>query len=66
MGSTIASNKDIVRDPLARLPDQVTLSNIAKEIELVAAVRQGIAEIDRGQSVSIDKVAEELPTWIIR
>lgn len=60
------SNKDIVRDILHRLPDEVSLHQIAEQIEFVSAVRQGIAELDQGQEISLDDIAKELPTWLIK
>ncbi len=60
------SSKEIVRDLLSRLPEQMSLNDIAREIEFVAAVREGLAELDAGQSVSIDDVERELPTWAAR
>lgn len=43
MNTVTLSNKEIVKDLLQRLPDQVSLHQIAQEIEFVAAVRQGMA-----------------------
>ncbi|MGH8655462.1 MAG: hypothetical protein ACREYE_26315 [Gammaproteobacteria bacterium] len=48
---------------LERLPDHISLHQIAQEIEFVAAVRQGIAELNRG-GILIEQT--ELPSWIIR
>jgi hypothetical protein len=58
------SSKDIVRDLLMRLPDDATLAEIARKVEFVAAVRLGIAEIDRGDGCCLEQVAAQLPTWI--
>ncbi len=60
------STKEIVEDLLRRLPETVTLHEVAREIEFVAAVRQGLDELDRGESVSLDEIERELPSWIIR
>jgi len=60
------NNKEIVKDLLQRLPDQISLHQIAQEIEFVAAVRQGMAELDCGEGISIDEIEKELPSWIIR
>jgi len=35
------------------------------EIEFIAAVRQGLAELDRGEQIPIEEVERELPSWII-
>ncbi|MBA4149968.1 MAG: hypothetical protein H0X66_17790 [Verrucomicrobia bacterium] len=60
------SNKEIVADLLQRIPETASLHDIAQEIEFVAAVRQGISELDRGESIPIEKVEAELPSWVIK
>lgn len=60
------TNKQIVEDLLQRIPDEASLHDIAREIEFIAGVRQGIAELDRGERVSIEEVERELPSWIIK
>ena len=60
------SNKEIVSDLLGRIPDEASLEDIAREIEFVAAVRQGLSELDRGERIPLDDVERELPSWIIR
>ena len=49
------STKQIVQDLLQKLPEDVSLHDIAQEIEFVAGVRQRLGEIER-----------ELPSWVIR
>jgi predicted transcriptional regulator len=51
---------------LQRLPEGVSLHEIAQEIEFISAVRQGQAELDRGEAIPIEDVERELPSWIIR
>ncbi len=63
---TTATSNTIVQDLLKRLPEQVMLREIAQRIEFVAAVRQGQEELDRGDSVALDEVRQELPSWIIK
>jgi predicted transcriptional regulator len=60
------SNKEIVEALLQRIPDGTSLRDIAKEIEFVAAVRQGLAELDRGERIPIEEVERELPSWIMK
>lgn len=50
------SNKEIVEDLLQRIPDGASVHDIAQEIEFVAAVLQGLAELDRGERIPIEKV----------
>lgn len=60
------SNKEIVQDLLQRLPDGATLHYIAREIEFIAAVQQGLSELDKGERIPIEDVERELPSWIIK
>jgi len=60
------TNKEIVQDLLRRIPDDASLQDIARELEFIAAVRQGLSELDAGQSIPIDQVEQELPSWIIK
>ena len=59
------SNKQIVEDLLQRIPESASLPDIAREIEFIAGVRQGLAELDRGEWIPIEAVERELPSWII-
>ncbi len=47
------STKEIVRDLLQKFPEDVSLHDVAQEIEFVAAIRQRLAEIDRGERIPI-------------
>jgi predicted transcriptional regulator len=60
------NSKDIIRDLLKRLPDDISLQQVAHEIEFIAAIRQGVAELDRGESVSIEEVEAEMASWLVR
>jgi predicted transcriptional regulator len=60
------SNKDIVIDLIGRLPEDATLLEIAKEIEFVAGVREGFAQLDRGEGVPLEEVEKQLASWITR
>ena len=60
------STKQIVQDLLQRLPEDVTLRDVAREIDFIAAVREGLNELDRGERIPIEDVERELPSWVIR
>ena len=60
------STKQIVQDLLAKLPEDASLHDVAREIEFVAGVLQGLAEIDRGERIPIEEIERELPSWVIR
>ena len=59
------TNKQIVEDLLQRIPEGASLHDIAREIEFIAGVRQGLSELDRGERIPIDEVEREVPSWII-
>jgi predicted transcriptional regulator len=56
------TNKEIVQDLLRRIPDNASLQDIARELEFIAAVREGLAELDAGENVPIEQVEQELPS----
>ncbi len=60
------STKEIVQDLLGKLPDHVSLHEVAQEIEFVAAVRQGLEEVERGERIPIEQIERELPSWVIQ
>ena len=60
------TNKEIVQDLLQRIPDDTSLEDITRELEFIAAVRQGLSELDNGDCVPIEEVEKELPFWIIK
>jgi len=59
------TDKEIVQDLLRRIPDDASLQDIARELEFIAAVRKGLSELDSGDSVPIEDVENELPSWVI-
>ena len=60
------SNKEIVEDLLQRLPENSSLQDIAREIEFISAVRDGLAELDHDEGIPIEDIERELPSWVIR
>ena len=57
------SNKEIVIDLVRRLPEDTSLREIAREIEFVAGVREGFAQLDRGEGVPIEEVEKMVSSW---
>lgn len=60
------SSKEIVMDLVRRMPEDVSLHDIAREIEFVAGVREAFAELDRGEGVPLEKVEKQLPKWVAK
>jgi predicted transcriptional regulator len=60
------SDKEMVADLVKRLPDDASLLDIAREIEFIAGVREGFAQLDRGEGTPLEEVAQQLPQWITK
>jgi predicted transcriptional regulator len=60
------ANKEIIRDLLQRIQDDASPEDIAEELQFIAGVRQGLSELDNGDSVPIEEVENELPSWVMR
>ena len=58
--------KEIVADVLEHLPDDASVEEVIRRIEFVAGVREGLAELDRGEGIPIEEIEAELPTWVIK
>lgn len=57
------SNKEVVAHLLTRLPEDVSLEEIAREIEFIAGVREGLDELDRGEGVGVAEVEKMIASW---
>lgn len=58
------TDKEIVQDTIERMPDDTSLQDAAYEREFIAAVEQGIAELDNGQWVSAEEIERDLIAWL--
>jgi len=59
------SNREIATDIIGRMPEDASLYEIARRIEFVAAVREGLEDVERGDIIPLEQVERELPEWII-
>lgn len=58
------SDKQIALDSIERLPDDASIETIAERMEFLAAIRKGLDQIERGQTVPHDEVKRQLATWL--
>jgi predicted transcriptional regulator len=58
------SDKQLVVELLSRLPDDAKLQDIGREIEFLAAIREGEEQADRGEVVPHEQVKREFASWI--
>jgi predicted transcriptional regulator len=57
------STKEEVLELVRRLPDEASMMDIAREIELVAGIREAMAQLNRGESVTAEELLREIPQW---
>ena len=60
------SNRDIVIDLIQRLPENASLHDIAREIELIAGVRKAREEAARNEGVSPERAKQLVDSWVSR
>ena len=58
------SDKQLVLDSIERLPEDANLDAIAKRVEFLAAIRKGLGQIERGETVPHEEVKRQLATWL--
>jgi predicted transcriptional regulator len=58
------SDKQLALDSIERLPADASLEAIAERVEFLAAIRKGLNQIERGETVSHEEVKRQLATWL--
>ena len=56
------SAKELAQDVIKRLPDNATMHDLTEEL-YAAAVREGLAELDRGEGLAHEDVKREFQSW---
>jgi hypothetical protein len=57
------SNREIVIDLVRKLPPDMSLREMAREIQLVASVREGFEEPGRAEDIPLEEVDKILAEW---
>ena len=60
------SDKQLALESIQRLPDDASLDAIAERLEFLAAIRKGLSQIERGETVSHEEVKRQLATWLTK
>ena len=60
------NNREIAIDLIQKLPQDASLHEIAREIEFIAGVREGYAQMARGEGVPAEEVRKMVPSWIAK
>ena len=58
--------KQLVLDSIERLPDDASIEAIAERVEFLAAIRKGLDQIDRGETVPHEEVKRQLASWLAK
>ena len=58
------SDKQLVLDSIERLPDNASLETIAERVEFLAAIRKGLGQIERGETIPHEEIKRQLATWL--
>ena len=64
IGSETATLKREVIQALDRLPDDLTLDDIIDCAILVSKVRCGVAQLERGETITHEDVKRQLSRWL--
>ncbi|MCP5522151.1 MAG: hypothetical protein H7A46_11465 [Verrucomicrobiales bacterium] len=57
------SDRELVLEAVRKMPDQSSWEDIVGELRLLAAVREGLAESERGEGQSSDKARDLVRQW---
>lgn len=58
------TEKQLALETIGAMPDDCTLEEVAERIEFMAAVKKGLAQLDKGNSIPHDEVKKHLTSWI--
>ena len=59
----IMTDKQAVIDAIHRLPDNASLDEIAEELQIMAAIRRGRADVARGRTKTHQETEQLLESW---
>ena len=57
------SNRELVIELINKLPEDTPLAEMAREIEFVAGIREGLAEADRGEGTPAEEIKRLVAEW---
>jgi predicted transcriptional regulator len=58
------SNKEVVIEAVRKLPEELSLEEIAEEVAVLAAIRKGEEDADAGRTIPHDEVKRRFQEWI--
>jgi predicted transcriptional regulator len=58
------SRKELVLNAFTRLPDDCTFEDMTEKLRFLAAIQEGIDQLDRGEGISHEEVKRESASWL--
>jgi hypothetical protein len=58
------SEKQLALNSIERLPEDASLDDIAERMEFLAALRKGLDQIERGETIPHEEVKRQLAAWL--
>ncbi len=58
------SDKELALDSIRQLPEDAKLDTIAERLEFLAAIRRGLDQIERDETMPHEEVKRQLATWL--
>jgi predicted transcriptional regulator len=58
------SNKEVVIEAVRKLPEELSLEEIAEEVAVLAAIRKGEEDADAGRTIPHEEVKRRFQEWI--
>jgi hypothetical protein len=58
------SEKQLALNSIERLPEDASLDVIAERMEFLAAIRKGLDQIERGETIPHEEVKRQLAAWL--
>jgi hypothetical protein len=57
------SNRELVMDLVAKLPEDASMKDIMEKIAFVAGVNHAIDQADRGEVISLEELEKRIEQW---
>jgi predicted transcriptional regulator len=58
------SHKEMVLGAISRLPDDCTFADREEQLHFMAAVQQGLDQVNRGEFITHEEVEKEMASWL--
>lgn len=60
------SDRDLVLEAVKEMPEQASFTQIVDELALLASVKKGMSQIERGEGLPHEQVVQRFNSWITK